>query len=86
MASSGPVVTSYSFAGEWVDTGSGLLYLRARYYASQDARFISPDPLHGDIRNPQSLASYIYVENNPINYIDPSGLITESETKDADLR
>jgi hypothetical protein len=35
---------------------------------------MSPDPLAGDILNPQSLNRYTYVMNNPTNWTDPLGL------------
>jgi RHS repeat-associated protein len=37
-------------------------------------RWLSPDPLGGDIANPQSLNRYAYVMNNPTSLIDPLGL------------
>ena len=37
-------------------------------------RWLTPDPLAGDVMNPQSLNRYAYVLNNPINFIDPLGL------------
>jgi RHS repeat-associated protein len=48
-----------------------------RQYTSQLARWISPDPaglLVADPSNPQSWNRYAYVLNNPMNFIDPSGL------------
>ncbi|WP_062530765.1 RHS repeat-associated core domain-containing protein [Demequina rhizosphaerae] len=54
-------------------TGTGLTYLNARYYDAELGRFISPDPIlvPGD---PRSLDPYMYAGNNPITYVDPSGL------------
>ena len=37
-------------------------------------RWLSPDPLAGDVSNPQSLNRYAYVLNNPTSLIDPLGL------------
>jgi RHS repeat-associated protein len=54
---------------------SGLDYFGARYFASVQGRFISPDEAfadqhHGD---PQSWNLYSYAANNPTRYIDPNG-------------
>ena len=43
-------------------------------YSSGLGRWLSPDPLAGDITNPQSLNRYAYVLNNPCNFLDPFGL------------
>ena len=45
-----------------------------RFYAPNPGRWHSPDPLAGDITNPQSLNLYAYALNNPTTLIDPSGL------------
>ncbi len=37
-------------------------------------RWMSPDPLGGDVTNPQSLNRYAYVLNNPTSLTDPMGL------------
>jgi hypothetical protein len=42
-------------------------------------RFVTADPLLGDIMRPQSLNRYVYVENNPVNAVDPSGAVTLGE-------
>jgi len=36
-------------------------------------RFITRDPIKGNIMNPQSLNPYVYCLNNPMKYIDPDG-------------
>jgi RHS repeat-associated protein len=43
--------------------------LRARYYDTATAQFISRDPAVGTTRQP-----YAYVGDNPINSTDPAGL------------
>ncbi|MFH1824473.1 MAG: RHS repeat-associated core domain-containing protein [Candidatus Firestonebacteria bacterium] len=59
------------FVGVWgvVDDSvdDGLTYMRARYYDSETGRFISRDPIG-------EFLIYVYCRNNPIIFIDPSGL------------
>ena len=62
------------FTGQERDAETGLDYMHARYYASGQGRFTGADPLIGSLINPQSLNRYTYVSNNPLRYIDPSGL------------
>lgn len=51
----------------------GLYYYNARYYAPGLGRFLSADTIVPDPANPQSFNRYSYVNNNPINRIDPTG-------------
>lgn len=69
-----PSTYNYRFTGYERDPETGLDYAFARYYSSRLGRFMSPDPLNGDVVDPQSLNRYAYVGNNPPNFIDPSGL------------
>jgi len=65
------------FTGQERDTETGLDYMKARYYASAQGRFTSPDPMPIKMRHlldPQDLNRYSYVANNPLAYIDPEGL------------
>jgi len=63
----------FGFTGQQTDDETGLLYLRARYYDQSVGRFITKDPSPAYPSVPQSLNRYVYVENNPINLVDPSG-------------
>jgi RHS repeat-associated protein len=45
-----------------------------RVYSEGFGRWFSPDPLAGDVTNPQSLNRYAYVLNNPMMLTDPSGM------------
>jgi len=62
----------YGFAGEWTD-GTGLQYLRARYYSPAQGRFITQDPFPGYMTQPSTLNPYTYVTNDPATLTDPSG-------------
>lgn len=48
-------------------------YYRARYYSPQIGRFLSRDPLK-DAELSQGPNPYWYVQNNPSNKVDPSGM------------
>jgi RHS repeat-associated protein len=70
----------YKFTGKERDAESGLDYLGAREFSSTLGRFTIPDwssaptPVpYAKLADPQSLNLYSYVENNPINGIDPEG-------------
>jgi RHS repeat-associated protein len=71
-----PAVDHYKFTGKERDSESGLDNFGARYDSSQYGRFMSPDPDNAgaDPSNPQSWNMYSYVQNNPLNAIDPNGL------------
>jgi RHS repeat-associated protein len=52
----------------------GLADAPNRDHSVTQGRWLSPDPLAGDITNPQSLNRYPYAMNNPATFIDPVGL------------
>ncbi len=64
------------FTGKERDAETGLDYFGARYMASAQGRFTSPDPLLNSGRpwEPQSWNRYAYTLNNPLRYTDPTGL------------
>ncbi len=68
----GGAPTLLGFGGEVMDP-SGLVYLRARWYDPQTARFMSADSYLGAASEPQSLNLFIYASGNPTNRVDPSG-------------
>jgi uncharacterized protein RhaS with RHS repeats len=47
--------------------------MHARYYSPNLGRFMSVDPVGGEIGNSQSWNRYTYVENNPLAFVDPDG-------------
>lgn len=68
--SAGSALTRYGYTGRERDAATGLMYYRARWYDSQQGRFLSEDPIGEN----GSLNLYAYVGNNPIRNIDPLGL------------
>jgi len=72
------------------DVEMGLDYFGARYYGSTQGRFTSADPLYLELKrlwDPQRLNLYSYTRNNPLKFIDPSGLdITVTGTEQDDYK
>jgi RHS repeat-associated protein len=66
-------LTRYGYTGREWDADAGLYYYRARWYDPQMGRFISEDPigLEGGIN------LYAYVQNNPLSFRDPTGLLQD---------
>lgn len=63
------------YAGEYYDDELGMYYLRARYYDPSTKRFTSYDIEEGEILNPLDMNRYVYCRNNPIKYVDPTGML-----------
>ena len=68
LAQKDTALSRFLYAGEQYDEVSGLYYLRARRYDTTVGRFTQEDTYLGDGRN-----LYVYVQNNPLKYVDPSG-------------
>jgi RHS repeat-associated protein len=85
LDSVGEGASAYGYTGEWMDE-TGLVYLRARYYAPNVNQFIQADAFAPDYRTPQSLNLFSYVLNNPTLFTDPSGMSPNQFTRnDRDL-
>jgi RHS repeat-associated protein len=69
-ASTGSISNPFRYTGRVLDAETGLYFYRARYYDPSIGRFLSEDP----IRFGGGINFYRYVQNNPINLIDPLGL------------
>jgi RHS repeat-associated protein len=64
----------FRYTGEALDPGTQLYYLRARYYDPSVGRFLSRDAFEGLVIQPISLNRFPYVLNNPMRFVDASGL------------
>ena len=67
---------SFQFTGLPQDTENSSYHAGYRNFSYEQGRWLSPDPYNGsyDVTNPQSFNRYSYVNNNPMGFIDPSGL------------
>jgi RHS repeat-associated protein len=63
----------YKYTGQEKDDTTGLYFYNARYYDARIGRFVSPDTVASNSRDPQDLNRYSYVSNNPLRYTDPTG-------------
>ncbi len=72
LTSSGTGASVYGYTGEVTDP-SGLVYLRARYYQPTSGIFISKDTWVGIYHKPSLSNKWVYANNNPIKYVDPTG-------------
>ncbi len=66
--------TGNRYTGHLRDQETGNDYAGARYYANTRGRWLSVDPVRGDMSNPQRLNRYAYVLNDPVNCVDPDGM------------
>ena len=77
----------YKFTGKEIDEETGLYYFGARYLDPKYSQWISTDPAlldymsgssaGGGAYNPVNFNLYHYAGNNPLRYIDPTGLYDE---------
>jgi RHS repeat-associated protein len=61
--------TPLGYGGGYTDADTRLIYLDNRYYDPATAEFLTVDPL-----NATTQSRYLYVDDNPLNYTDPTGL------------
>ena len=75
MRSTGRLFAASGFTGKERDAETGLDYFGARYMASSQGRFTSPDKPLLDQKpdDPQSWNLYGYARNNPLLFVDPTG-------------
>ena len=69
--------TRFTYTGQEFDLETGLYFYDARYYDPDTGRFLAEDPLAfagGDAN------LYRYAGNNPVTFVDPTGLSTARPT------
>ncbi len=75
---SNPGFQPFGFAGGLLDRDTGLLHFGARDYDPATGRWTSKDPLGFDAGDTNL---YAYAGNDPVNFIDPTGLAEECAAK-----
>jgi RHS repeat-associated protein len=75
LASTGTLANPLRFTSREYDEESGLYFYRARYYDPVVGRFVSRDPI-GISSEDGNL--YAYARGNPVGFIDPFGLQSNS--------
>jgi RHS repeat-associated protein len=70
------------YAGMEKDDASAMAHTLWRKYDSSSGRWTTPDPYGGSmtVADPQSFNRYTYVNNDPVNQVDPTGLMAEAQT------
>ena len=68
--------------------GNGVDQALMRSYQGWHSRFDQPDPWDGsyDLTDPQSFNRYAYVRNDPVNFADPTGMLTVGPVNGGQLR
>ena len=71
--------------GKERDAETGLDYFGARYYSGAQGRFTSVDPIgimKQKLMDPQQWNAYGYARNNPLKFMDPTGMYVVDCTVD----
>nr|WP_255498755.1 RHS repeat-associated core domain-containing protein [Dysgonomonas sp. ZJ709] len=71
--------TPFLFNAKELDEETGLYYYGARYYDPRTSVWISTDPLQEKYPN---ISTYAYTFQNPIKFIDPTGMEGEASNGD----
>ncbi|MEO0814602.1 MAG: RHS repeat-associated core domain-containing protein, partial [Myxococcota bacterium] len=75
--SSGQTSLGSGFTGHHDLAAQGLVSMKARLYDPELARFINADPVMQAPLYSQSSNRYAYVFNNPLKYVDPTGMVAD---------
>ena len=67
------IENSLLFTGRYYEKTSKNYYYRSRFYNQEIGQFQSKDIFPNFLKVPLSLNKYLYVQDNPINFIDPTG-------------
>ncbi len=63
----------FQYDSSYLDQDTGLYKFGTRYYDPTVERWTQQDPVGASLASPDSLNRYLYVGDNPVNAVDPSG-------------
>jgi RHS repeat-associated protein len=66
----------FRFQGQWLESESGLYYMRARDYDAETGLFLSRDPVDVQDQDVAAFNPYQFAFNNPLVYSDPTGMFS----------
>lgn len=64
------------YTGQYNDPATGLTYMRARYFDSNVGVFLSTDPVGSKAGDIGSFGRFVYANDNPLRFVDPTGMQT----------
>ncbi|MBC7247847.1 MAG: RHS repeat-associated core domain-containing protein [Actinobacteria bacterium] len=65
--------TPFLFQDDYLDPGTSLYHMQARWYDPASSSFLSPDPEMGEASDPQARLPYAYCGGDPVYNSDPEG-------------
>lgn len=77
LAHNGTSDQPFTFVGAYGVRQEGdtdLYQMRARYYDPRTIQFLTRDPLWPILSDPQQINPYAYAAENPLKYVDPTGM------------
>jgi RHS repeat-associated protein len=74
-----PLQTRYLYTAQQFDSTTKLYSLRARSYSPTIGRFFSQDTYPYNFQNPVEINRYVYGINNPVRWMDASGMSITSD-------
>jgi RHS repeat-associated protein len=75
----------FAFTGHVFDAETGLYNAKARYFDPKLGRFLTQDSFLGQIDEPPSLHRYMYANDNPTTFVDPTGFASVNAGRIEDI-
>ena len=73
------VTNPFQYEGGYFESSTNLVKFGTRYYNPQLGRWTQQDPVGGSLSKPDTLNRYLYVDDDPVNRVDPSGKDTTGQ-------